>query len=144
MKRYFLGLALLMLSALAAPHVAAAQTPTGNLTVSWTAVTTNTNGSALLGAITTDLYGCQETTAGTPCTISLVSTPLAANLTGLTTTIPNLTTGITECVEAVVYENEGTTVGLIPSAPSNVICSAIPAAAVPNATTITVTVAITP
>jgi hypothetical protein len=120
-----------------------AQTPSATASLSWTAPTTNTNGSTITTALTYQVY--QAAASGTTCPASTSSSYIAvggvvSSSTALTLTLPSADYGTTQCffVEAI----EAT----VDSAPSNVASVAVPAApSQPNApTTVVVTVVVNP
>lgn len=101
-----------LLLALAA-CVAEAQTVTTSIPVSWTAPTTNTDGTAITGTLTYQLY--QGVKGGA---FTAVGTPVSA----LTVTVTSATAGA--CFTVVAIETIGSAV--TDSTPSNTLCAEIP------------------
>jgi len=123
--------ALAALAILATPALAATPTcvqgkagvaPTA--TITFTAPTTNTDGTAISGALTYELFQGSSPTALTPVAKGLTSSPISVS-TGLKD-------AETVYWDVVAVASDGTA-----SAPSNVVCKTFPAG-VPNAVTITI------
>jgi hypothetical protein len=110
-------------------HAAFAQTVTTKVNLSWTAPTANTDGSAITGALTYNVY--QGPKAGPFVAI-------ATGATGTTTTVTTLASG--NCFSVVAQEATGST-SFTDSAPSNTQCVPVPNA--PGSVTVTVTVTLT-
>lgn len=117
MKR-FAALALVLASA-----VALAQTATTSATLAWTAPTANTDGSAISGALTYNVY--EGPKAGP-------FTKVASGLSGGTTTLTSLTAGPCFAVTTVEAASE--------SALSNTVCVLEPDG--PSSLTVTLTVTV--
>jgi len=118
MKKLFLPLLLLAVASLA-------QTAPNTATLTWTAVTADTDGSAISGAVTYNVYASAQGAAPT-------GAPLATGLAALSDAISTgLADGSTDCfnVTAVVAGQQ--------SAYSNQACKSFPAG-IPNAPTLTV------
>lgn len=118
-------LGLLLLSCLFA-SLATSQTTGHSAAIAWTAPTANSDGSALTGALTYNLYQGPDG--------ALVS--VQTGLTGLTATVTTgLTAGSTQCFAVTAVENG------VESAPSLESCVTLPvlAPAAPGLPTVTVT-----
>lgn len=124
MKRFFAAFfaALVLVACALTPPAAQAQTVTTSILLTYTAPTANTDGTAIVGTLTYQVY--QGTKGG-------AFTAVGSPVTALTETVTSATAG--NCFTVVAIDTNGTTV--TNSAPSNTVCAEIPGA--PGGLTIT-------